>query len=259
MIGDSLARQLRQAMYMSLSNNFVLGGMIKDETWAYQNCRCDGQFSEHKGCRAVTRYFEKLWFPQKEGYCSQLPNNRTPFQLLSYPDWNLLQCEENSEESRPMLIIFQGGTHFMSNATIYVQKSIFPILESPGYEKCQKLGKVHMVQLSFTAQSRTLDNAYPHQSRENATEFNGYLQQFNQEHQLQFHTLDWWNLTKDAQTSDGFHFLSDVNVIMAQYIFNLAKQLSKQTTIANKTTHFDGDEDKETGKEQKPTDEKAAE
>ena len=40
--------------------------------------------------------------------------------------------------------------------------------------------------------------------------------------------VDWINLTADAQTSNGFHFLTDVNLFKGYYLLALAKLLKRQ-------------------------------
>lgn len=35
--------------------------------------------------------------------------------------------------------------------------------------------------------------------------------------------IDWWNMTADAQSSDGLHYLSDINLAKAAQILYLAE------------------------------------
>jgi hypothetical protein len=46
---------------------------------------------------------------------------------------------------------------------------------------------------------------------------------------LPMNVTEWhvWNLTKDAQTSDGFHFLSDVNIMKAFLLLHVAHLLKE--------------------------------
>lgn len=78
---------------------------------------------------------------------------------------------------------------------------------------------MRLVWLGMTAQHRMLDKVYEHQSLENATLFNDEIRQ-------SFHSvglipgvevliMDWYNMTKNAQTSDGLHHLTDVNLAKA--------------------------------------------
>lgn len=227
LMGDSLLRHIHQAIYISLSNDYAVGGVISSQKGGpYDLCRCDGQFSEHRACRQGEneKYFGNLTNPMKEGYCTHLSSNTPPpFQLLNQPHWKQLEAAD-----RPMLLVLNGGSHQKSNADWYHWEKLLPIFNDPGFQKCNALGKVHVVHIHFGSQSRSLDQKYPHQAREKALLFNAQMKQMLQEKHgdVPYHALNWWNLTQDAQTSDGFHFLMDVNVIMAQFIFNLAQQLA---------------------------------
>jgi len=58
---------------------------------------------------------------------------------------------------------------------------------------------------------------YPHQSRENALTFNDQLvEAFANDDEIR--VVDFWNLTLDAQSSDGYHYLTDVNSVKADVV-----------------------------------------
>jgi len=101
------------------------------------------------------------------------------------------------------------------------------VVTHPKYRECACLGKVRLIWVSMNSQSAALDEDYPHQSRENALLFNERIRKSfisigltpGQDVLL----LDWWNLTADAQSSDGIHYLSDVNLAKAAQILYLAE------------------------------------
>ena len=79
----------------------------------------------------------------------------------------------------------------------------------------------------MNAQSTALDDSFPNQSRNNVLIFNSEIKELfifagmTPGRDVVF--LDWWNLTKDAQSSDGLHYLSDVNLAKAAQLIYLAK------------------------------------
>ena len=81
---------------------------------------------------------------------------------------------------------------------------------------------------SYTSQSRTLDGKFPHQSRERATKFNSKMEEYLQGLDANVTVVEWIKLTANAQTSDGFHFLTDVNLFKGYYLLALAKLLKRQ-------------------------------
>ena len=79
-----------------------------------------------------------------------------------------------------------------------------------------------------TAQLRTLDERFPRQTRENATIFNEEMAVYWARQPFDVTILDWWNLTANVQTSDGFHSLSDVNLVKATHLLNMMDLLSQK-------------------------------
>ena len=90
------------------------------------------------------------------------------------------------------------------------------------------MGKVRLIWLAFTVQSRLLDEAYTTQSREKAAIFNKIIQESfvsvgltpNEDVII----FDWSQLTTSSQYSDGLHSLSDVNLAKAAQILYLVER-----------------------------------
>jgi hypothetical protein len=76
----------------------------------------------------------------------------------------------------------------------------------------------------LNAQSRQLDPLFPNQSRENASTFNAFVEERIQS-SYEMTVLDFWELTRDAATSDGYRYLSDVNLYKAATIVQAADLL----------------------------------
>lgn len=252
--GDSLARHLRLAIYMSMRGNFIEGTVVKGNL---EKCLCDGQFSESKVCRTYEGYFQQTIRPQQiagENLCL----NADPF-LLGKPapapfrerrgepnpfksvDWSSVDCAE--ADYRGILLVLQGGLHYAMNATETFQKEVQPVVTHPTFRECECVGKVRLVWLSANAQSRALDEKYPHQSREKAITFNEEIRDsfldigFMPGRDVVI--LDWWNMTAEAQSVDGLHYMTDVNLAKASQILYLAERWPfpkpLRTTVANST------------------------
>ena len=90
---------------------------------------------------------------------------------------------------------------------------IDPALQKIKLINCSK----HVLWVGLGAQARQLDAVYSNQAREATQKFNKVVFDYvTSKYQLPY--LDVWELTKDAQTSDGFHYLTDVNLVKAQYV-----------------------------------------
>ena len=83
----------------------------------------------------------------------------------------------------------------------------------------------------MSSQSLGLDDKYPHQSRESAYSFNEHIIAYLQEKPFPIYILDQHNLTMDAQTSDGFHYLSDVNLLKVYFIIHLSTQIKQEQEL----------------------------
>tara|TARA_B110000211_G_C13860760_1_gene456423 strand:+ start:258 stop:659 length:402 start_codon:yes stop_codon:yes gene_type:complete len=88
--------------------------------------------------------------------------------------------------------------------------------------------KVDVVVLGAGCEARRLDKVYPTQTRERTVKFNDVLRDvfvFPPELAQTVTMIDWWRLTQDAPTSDGFHFLTDVNVFKASVLLRMMELL----------------------------------
>lgn len=234
--GDSLGRHTAQGLMMILTEDFALGshprgtGLSRD---VYDNCRCDGQFSEHVSCR----YFDEVHLlpedPRDYGLCTHIKGAifKLRFAPLSLPGRN---PEESSliwqslcvEDERPILVTLNGGAHFGSDPDQTLSKFIAVVQQRmhDANRACNRDLNFKVLWSGLNAQSRKLDIMYPHQSRENAVSFNSVVDAKVLEYGMV--PLDFWNLTLDAATSDGYHYLSDVNIFKATAIVHVAKFLA---------------------------------
>ena len=126
----------------------------------------------------------------------------------------------SESDTRPVFFFLSAGLHLYMNPKKTAQDFLMPNIKKIRAAKAAAPEVSVLVSWgSLGAQARTLDSIYPSQSRENAAIFNLHMADFAHSHEFDT-VFDWWNLTKDAQTSDGLHMLTDVNMLKAQYIVN---------------------------------------
>lgn len=241
-IGDSLTRHSILALYMLLTENYRTGGYpiypSLPET-IYNRCNCDGQFSEHFDCRDYQAGEVNLQHPLKKGLCpfdehfrgfhfnagSSSVNHTKP--LLPY------LC---SAEDRLRMVYLQGGAHFNSNADLFFREYIHPTIEEiiRIVRTCAHpiSFKIRMIISGIGACDNFLQQKYPHQNTKAVIAYNARLKELVK---MNFPTLpivmiDFLKVTEraiaDGRTSDGYHFLSDVNLIKVMSILNIMEQMA---------------------------------
>jgi hypothetical protein len=224
-------------MIMALTGNVVTGGMLTPHHPAHF-CKCDGQFSEHESCRFRDGLFEGIT-PHDKGMCPQLPYSNKNFTTEPFTlqlilsdtygppiDYNFLNCASNPKS---ILLMVQGGAHTQSEPHQTFDFYLKPLIHSSQYKGCVNAGKLKVIWTAYSATSHTMDAAWPHQNRDIiANKFNPTMQQLIAEHGVDIKIVDWWNLTADAQTSDGFHHLTDVNLMKALHLINVADLFARQ-------------------------------
>ena len=123
---------------------------------------------------------------------------------------------------RPIALWLQGGAHFLSNFS-FARRAFYEPNVAKARQLAKRCGNASLVVLlsGLNAQDRVLDALYPRQSRENASTFNEELRAYA--HAEGAHFVDYLNLTRDAPTSDGYHYLSDVNLAKADVLLHLLR------------------------------------
>ena len=231
-VGDSLTRHTVQGMYMLLSNDAMHGAFPPHTSPSiHGNCTCDGQFSEAKICRDFP--YESMSFtdPQSHSICRD--NLFEKFALSvrwagpGQTWWDDLTwiC---SPDSRPRFIVLQGCLHYKVNATRVVAEFLIPFLNSV-YAlvlSCPHHLSLRVVWVGVSSPSRSMDFRWPHQSRANQLRYNervsSWLENFG------IRTIDFFNLTLGAATSDGNHYLSEVNALKAQAMINVMQEMARE-------------------------------
>ena len=215
---------------MILRNDYEYGALplMVEDPEVYDKCRCDGQFAENDLCRVghLCSFIDNRQY----GLC--LGSRINPFALI-YDEhslrWNDGMCPR---DGRPIFIMLGGGSHHSSDAKATINGVIRPIMEEvkQAATACPHV-KLHVAWIGLGAQSRSLDELYPHQRREKVAAFNEAVSAFWSAEYDAPH-LDVWNLTRNAPSSDYYHYLSDVNALKAMYLMNLLDSLVPDGSMA---------------------------
>jgi hypothetical protein len=237
LIGDSLSRHLQGGMHVALKNEVVSGAMITSDPAWKEKCRCDGQFSEHVECRKLDSGFYSIQ-TQQLGLCPNDTNHAVETfheKMRQMPKINFDGVNCSKEDSRGMLLILQGGLHRQIRAGPTYNDFQY-IWQHPVVNTCAKYKKLIVIWCSYNTQSTTVDKKYPRQSAQNGIIFNQQMQElFDSNGMENITTIDWMNLTKGAQTSDGVHYLMNVNFFKAQQLLFLADHMLDERMFYSKT------------------------
>ena len=226
LVGDSLMRHVAQALFMLVRNDLQYGALPLqlENTEVYDKCQCDGQFSEHGLCRVG--HMMAVSDHRKYGLCAGL--QLQPFWLgfAGNLGWSEDMC---TRDHRPVLAVLGGGAHQESIVNDTIDEVVEPFMQElrRAQYACPHV-TFHVAWMGMGVQSRSLDDKYPHQRRELILDFNsGIFRHLQDAHFVQ--SFDVWNLTHNAGTSDGFHYLSEVNMLKAMYILNYMDLISRST------------------------------
>jgi len=250
-VGDSLSRHMVQALHTLLKQDLRFGAFpyLSDNSGGlYDRCQCDGQFSEHATCRAYSSpNIFSIADLRSLGFCYPRPvinKNSTiresfhPTRLESHfhgfdisvnaNNYHYLCLSSMSKiDKRPRLVVLQAALHYHNDANTVIAwvKRMMEVINYVGANCASGPINVHYLYIGATAQIRSMDLKYPHQSRESAIIFNNEVSQhFKKNYNLS--TINFLPLTRNAQSSDGLHHLSDVNMVKAVYIYNYMKLLN---------------------------------
>jgi hypothetical protein len=194
-----------------------------------KSCSCDGQYSETLLCRDYDT--DKLSFniAHDIGACTYLPDlNPTSFHY--YGMINSLPTHAIcNEDDRPIFILIAGGVHFHRSPAETIQRYVDPLLHQlnstrcPGKQSPSSVSQRYKVAfIGLPASDSEVAQRYPKQESHAAMRFNAEMKQYLELHHSYVKTFDFWNLTWSgiARTSDGFHSMTDINIMKAMYVLN---------------------------------------
>lgn len=227
-LGDSLTRHQSNGMFMLYTDDWVLGGLPKfSENFSYAECVCDGQFSEHDRCRY---YNQDSMFNMVSSHAYGIcPNNRRPFRFGFKGDKHDHHDRICSDDPRPRLVLIHHGPLHNNQAKDIIEKTLSKLVDFilELKNRCHNKFPVYFVWTGLDSQRRHLDKRYHEQTREKAFAFNELTAAWvaAQPKHLNFSVIDTLNMTRDAATSDGYHYLSEPNILKGMYLFNVMSYL----------------------------------
>ena len=101
-----------------------------------------------------------------------------------------------------------------------MRRFVNPLMDSIAAVRstCPHRFQLHLAWASATAQSRLLDAQFPQQARERVVDYNAAMEAEMTARGIA--ALHYWNATLNAASSDGFHFMTDVNLLRANSLIN---------------------------------------
>lgn len=229
-------RHMTQAFFMIFKENLRFGAFPPNQkSELYDKCGCDGEFSEHELCRSWWLFLQgdkthTTIDLRPHGLCSYFdaevysPNmNRTYFTYEHevYSFATVLSCNEIRE--RPAFIFLNAGAHFRTDINRVIGEYLTSMLTQikAAFNDC--MDRVHIVFLGTIVCADHVEKMYPHQARALSNDFNVKISSWLHEHHPNVLFLNPWNITREAvrRTSDGFHGLSDTNMLHATTMLNL--------------------------------------
>lgn len=228
-MGDSLTRHMTQALLILFSRDARWGGIPRREgpLEMYSNCQCDGQFSENALCRVNNSF--SLPDLKTYGLCSSnmdaAGNVSTSF---SYNYGYVPPDIECNEDKRPWLFLAQGGSGSdLDDIGGFLEKCINPVVGKIKQMKSTCPGKkLHLIVTLANAQDPKLNKHFPKQGRERAIEFNNLTFSKIKEIHPEAILVDFFNITLDAPSPDGYHYLMSTNIQKANVLLNIMHKIA---------------------------------
>ncbi|KAL3780807.1 hypothetical protein ACHAWO_004453 [Cyclotella atomus] len=237
MQGDSLSRHQQGSLLMNLRDNVYNGG-IQSSKPEMQRCIGDAQFSEDVRCRGNDGLFNSFR-PSQLDLCPNLSKddqftsvfniNRLHRGVYKFPGVNCTNNQNNN--TKPLLIIAQGGVHMGYQASATFRSLLAPFFRDFIVQQCSasQHHRVIFIFVSYHAQSIAYDEKYPDQAESNGLQFNANIQSIiNGSGVKNVTTIDWFNFTKGAMHTDGLHFAAQVNYFKVQHIVALADLMVRE-------------------------------
>ena len=133
-----------------------------------------------------------------------------------------------SLDGKAYMFAVQGAAHHMTNATTVITTWLHRDISAVRgwFKECPE--SLLIVYTGATVCVEAVEKLFPHQNREKVRAYNDHIRNWLHATHPSVIFLDPYNITLNAvsdpvspRTSDGFHFLSDVNVLQANVLLNL--------------------------------------
>jgi len=211
--GDSFTRHNMVGLIMLLTGNTFDGATAHASGW--ENCTCDGAFSEHKLCRSLINLG---LLKGKVKLCEK------HIHQLHY-ETCIMPVKKNACASGPRFFWLQGGPHYHSDPNEFLTSYLYPKMEQIRRRYAMCKSRPFFLITGLDAQESTMDEKYPHQSLTKARVFNDVLANgFAEDSSTLF--VDFLSLSRGAMSVEGYHKLTEVNIVKANVFLALVDYLN---------------------------------
>jgi len=205
--GDSFTRHNMVGLILLLTGNMFDGATAHAPGW--ENCTCDGVFSEHEHCRSLVNLgLLKGKVKLCERHIHQLDHE------------TCIVPTQKCDVFTPRFFWLQGGPHYHSDPVEFLTSYLRPKMEQirRRYAKC-KFRPFFLI-TGLDAQERGMDKKYPHQSRKKGRIFNNALaKEFAGDSSTLF--VDFLRLSHGSMSCEGYHKLTEVNIVKSNVFLSL--------------------------------------
>ena len=233
--GDSILRHTYLAFLMLLKGDLRFGAITQGHAYIYKHSSCDGQFSEYKVTRQMSRVYN-FTFENDNLLCAGVGNFSSPtFYFLADTKRmnNMSQCSKMCSESKLLrLIIINGGIHYQFNSHHFIStiENVYMAKIKNIVKLCKYniLPYIRIVVFGSTASSKVVLKIYPYQKPSNVIEFNLKMKEFLKSLSSNITYIDTFELSQEAaegRSSDGVHFISDFNSMRVMTLVNIMSEL----------------------------------
>jgi hypothetical protein len=234
--GDSLSRMMLQGMAMIASEDWRHGGYYFPHSHEImeaqkQQCRCDGEFSESRVCETKTQVGPfAAHMINDRGVCKNGSHIGTKMHLTSASNFLKFKFTCRDLIEKPFVWYLQSGAWFGTNPDDTIAKFLKPAFEHLHKQLSACRHRVHVIVSGTTTCSDTVVKTYPFQHQKNSIRHNQVVREWLRENHPGVLFLDYIQLSAAEiavnSTSDGFHFLSDYNIITANVFLNILNLIS---------------------------------
>ena len=277
-VGDSLTRHTIMALLSLVTSNLQMGAVPRsfegNEHFPFNDCQCDGMYSEAGSCRLYNQSSFSSAVRQACRRYIQPPTLDTVFHYVYHSDGllpGLSRCLP--ADKRPVALLYQGGR--MGDASAEDRQRLWPVVSqlcnftrkccyqvSPefaaicgdstsvarrdgrgwphtqqGTYRSTDIKRVHLAFTGGNVQARRFDGVFFKQSREVFQANNEAWRRYMAVRYPGMVFLDFFNLTYQppAESSDGYHYLTATNIEKANAIFRLMALWRREDRAASRS------------------------
>jgi hypothetical protein len=189
---------------------------------------CLLKFSERKACRSTC---DENVGKSISMHCRRAKFGDLQTQVISHPLSRNRKANKTCDflNGKNYYFAMQGSGHQATNASVVINDYLSPDITTlkEWFRDCPE--KLLLTYTGATVSSEYLEELYPHQRREKVRAFNDHVRTWLAANHPAVVFLDPYNITFSAiypsvgvsRSSDGFHLISDFNILYANVLLNL--------------------------------------